>query len=144
MNITDIDDKIIKKSIEANETLDVYTAPFVTAFFEDCEKLRIQKPEIITPATKYIDEMIALVNRLLESGYAYREGDSIYYRISRFPNYGRLSRLDKRELKIGARIDADEYEKEEPRDFVLVMRKNVIDASAVDIERLTQIPHGHG
>src|SRR5207237_6066799 len=54
-----------------------------------------------------------------EAGYAYREGDSIYYRISRFPSYGRLSRLDRRELKIGARIDADEYEKEEPRDFVL-------------------------
>jgi cysteinyl-tRNA synthetase len=119
MNITDIDDKIIKRSIETNETIESYTAPFTAAFFEDCEKLRIQEPEIVTPATKYIPDMIALINQLLESGYAYREGDSIYYRISRFPNYGRLSRLDKRELKIGARIDADEYEKEEPRDFVL-------------------------
>jgi cysteinyl-tRNA synthetase len=63
--------------------------------------------------------MIALVEKLLAADYAYREGDSIYFRISRFPEYGRLSRLDKRELKIGARIDADEYEKEEPRDFVL-------------------------
>jgi cysteinyl-tRNA synthetase len=119
MNITDIDDKIIKRSIEKGEDLKTYTAPYTAAFFEDCEKLRIQKPEIITPATEYIPEMIELVNRLLESDFAYREGDSIYYRISRFPNYGRLSRLDKRELKIGARIDADEYEKEEPRDFVL-------------------------
>src|SRR5262249_20008691 len=73
----------------------------------------------ITPATEYIPEMIEIVGKLLESGYAYQEGDSIYYRISRFPGYGRLSHLDKRELKIGARIDADEYEKEEPRDFVL-------------------------
>src|SRR5436190_5425617 len=119
MNITDIDDKIINRSIETGKDIKSYTEPFTTAFFEDCAKLRIEKPDVITPATEYIPEMIDLVNRLLESGYAYREGDSIYYRISRFPNYGRLSKLDRRELKAGARIDADEYEKEEPRDFVL-------------------------
>jgi len=119
MNITDIDDKIINRSVETGKDLKSYTAPYTAAFFEDCEKLRIQKPEIITAATDYIPEMVDLVSRLLESGHAYREGDSIYFRISRFPNYGRLSRLDKRELKIGARVDADEYEKEEPRDFVL-------------------------
>jgi cysteinyl-tRNA synthetase len=119
MNITDIDDKIINRSIETGKDIQSYTAPYTAGFFEDCEKLRIQRPDLITPATAHIPEMIELVNRLLQSGYAYREGDSIYYRISKFPNYGRLSRLDKRELKIGARIDADEYEKEEPRDFVL-------------------------
>ncbi len=119
MNITDIDDKIINKSIETGEDIRSYTAPFTKAFFEDCAKLRIEKPELITPATEYIAEMIDIVKRLLDEGFAYREGDSIYFRISRFPNYGRLSRLDRRELKIGARIDADEYEKEEPRDFVL-------------------------
>src|SRR6266699_1650162 len=119
MNITDIDDKIINRSIETGKDLKSYTAPYTDAFFEDCEKLRIQRPEVITPATHYIPDMIDLVKRLIEAGYAYREGDSIYYRISRFPNYGRLSKLDKRELKVGARVDADEYEKEEPRDFVL-------------------------
>ena len=119
MNITDIDDKIIKAAVQTGQDLKSYTAPFTRAFFEDCEKLRIEKPDIITPATDYIPEMIELVSRLMEAGFAYREGDSIYFRISSFPNYGRLSRLDKRELKIGARIDADEYEKEEPRDFVL-------------------------
>src|SRR5213596_1523623 len=119
MNITDIDDKIIAGSIETGQDIKSYTTVYTTAFFEDCEKLRIQKPEIIAPATEHIEEMIDLVNRLLAAGYAYREGDSIYYRISRFPTYGRLSNLDKRELKVGARIDADEYEKEEPRDFVL-------------------------
>src|SRR2546422_7785532 len=119
MNITDIDDKIIARSIETGQDIKSYTAVYTAAFFEDCEKLRIRKPEIIAPATEHIEEMIELVNRLLAAGYAYREGDSIYYRISRFPAYGRLSKLDKRELKIGARIDADEYEKEEPRDFVL-------------------------
>ena len=119
MNITDIDDKIINRSIETGEDIKSYTATYTAAFFEDCAKLRIQKPEVIAPATDHIDDMIDIVNRLLAAGYAYREGDSIYYRISRFPNYGRLSRLDQRELKVGARIDADEYEKEEPRDFVL-------------------------
>ncbi|PYS51205.1 MAG: cysteine--tRNA ligase [Acidobacteria bacterium] len=119
MNITDIDDKIIKGAIEAGQDLKTYTRPYTEAFFEDSGKLRIEKPDIITPATGYIPEMIELVQRLLDAGYAYQEGDSIYYRISRFPNYGRLSRLDQRELKIGARIDADEYEKEQPSDFVL-------------------------
>jgi cysteinyl-tRNA synthetase len=119
MNITDIDDKIIKGAIQANQDIKTYTAPYTQAFFEDSQKLRIQRPDTVTPATEYIPEMIELVNELLEKGYAYREDDSIYYRIARFPDYGRLSKLDKRELKVGARIDADEYEKEEPRDFVL-------------------------
>ena len=119
MNITDIDDKIIKRSIETGQDLKTYTEPFTRAFFEDSDKLRIQRPDTITPATDHIPEMIDIVNRLLQSGHAYREGDSIYYRISRFPGYGRLSRLDKRELKAGARIDVDEYEKEQPSDFVL-------------------------
>src|SRR6185436_15248226 len=99
--------------------LKTYTTPYTNAFFEDSTTLRIQRPDIITPATDYIPEMIMLVEQLLAAEYAYREGDSIYFRISRFPSYGRLSHLDKRELKIGARIDADEYEKEEPQDFVL-------------------------
>jgi cysteinyl-tRNA synthetase len=119
MNITDIDDKIIKRSIETGQDIRTYTEPYTRAFFDDCEKLRIERPDIITSATDYIPEMIDIVNRLLQSGYAYREGDSIYYRISKFPTYGRLSRLDKRELKAGARVDVDEYEKEEPSDFVL-------------------------
>ncbi len=119
MNITDIDDKIIKRTMETGEDLKTYTDPFTRAFFEDAAKLRIERPDIVTPATEYIPEMIEIVKRLLDTGYAYREGDSIYYRISKFPTYGRLSRLDKRELKAGARIDVDEYEKEEPSDFVL-------------------------
>ena len=119
MNITDIDDKIINKAIETGQDIRTYTAPYTEAFFKDCETLRIERPDIVTPATDYIPEMIDLVGRLIQSGYAYPEGESIYYRISRFPSYGRLSRLDKRELKLGARIDVDEYEKEEPRDFVL-------------------------
>jgi cysteinyl-tRNA synthetase len=119
MNITDIDDKIIKRSVELGIDIKTYTAPFTKKFFEDSRTLKIQNPDVITPATDYVPEMVELVQKVLDLGYAYREGDSIYYRISKFPTYGRLSRLDKRELKIGARIDADEYEKEEPQDFVL-------------------------
>jgi len=119
MNITDIDDKIIKGATEVGVDLKTFTAPFVKAFFEDCAKLRIETPDIITAATDYIPQMIRLVQRLMEKGYAYREDGSIYYRISQFPSYGKLSHLDKRELKTGARIDADEYEKEQPNDFVL-------------------------
>ncbi len=119
MNVTDIDDKIIKRAIETGQDIKTYTEPYTRAFFEDCQRLHIQRPDVVTPATDYIPEMIALVDQLLAAGYAYREDESIYYRIGRFSNYGRLSKLDKRELKVGARIDADEYEKEEPRDFVL-------------------------
>jgi cysteinyl-tRNA synthetase len=119
MNITDIDDKIIRRAVESGMDIRDYTAPYIAAFFEDCEKLRIERPDTITRATDYIPEMIALVERLLASGHAYRDGDSIYYRISTFPAYGRLSRLDRRELKTGARVDADEYSKEQPNDFVL-------------------------
>ncbi|HEX4999808.1 MAG TPA: cysteine--tRNA ligase [Terriglobia bacterium] len=119
MNITDIDDKIIRRAMEQGVDIRAITAPYTEAFFEDCAALRIERPDVITPATDYIPEMIELVERLLASGHAYREGDSIYFRISRFPTYGRLSRLDRRELKVGARIDADEYDKEQPNDFVL-------------------------
>src|SRR5215813_4402835 len=77
MNITDIDDKIINRSIETGEDIKSYTTKYTAAFFEDCAKLRIQKPEIIVPATDHIDDMIDIVNRLLAAGYAYREGDSI-------------------------------------------------------------------
>ena len=119
MNITDIDDKIIRNAIEKGIDIREYTAPYTAAFLEDSAQLRIERPDVITPATDYIPQMVELVERLLASGHAYREGNSIYYRISSFPAYGRLSRLDRRELKVGARIDADEYEKEQPNDFVL-------------------------
>ena len=119
MNITDIDDKIIRKAAEKDIDIREYTAPYTASFFEDSARLRIERPDVVTLATDYIPEMVHLVERLIDSGHAYREGNSIYYRISSFPTYGRLSKLDKRELKVGARIDADEYEKEQPNDFVL-------------------------
>ena len=119
MNITDIDDKIIRNAAQKGVDIRDYTAPYTAAFFEDSDLLRIERPDVITVATEHIPEMVQLVERLLANGHAYREGSSIYYRISSFPSYGRLSRLDRRELKVGARVDADEYEKEQPNDFVL-------------------------
>src|ERR1041385_1892099 len=79
MNITDIDDKIIKRSVELGVDIQTYTAPYTKAFFEDSETLRIEHPDVITPATAYIPEMIEIVEKLLAGGYAYREGDSIYF-----------------------------------------------------------------
>ena len=138
MNITDIDDKIIRNATEKGIDIREYTAPYTAAFLEDSETLRIERPDVITAATDYIPQMVELVERLLASGHAYREGNSIYYRISSFPAYGRLSRLDRRELKVGARIDADEYEKEQPNDFVLWK------APKVETEKKWEAPFGTG
>jgi cysteinyl-tRNA synthetase len=122
MNLTDVDDRIIKKAHEAGISIDQLTAPFVTAFFEDRDYLRIVPAHVYPRATEFIGSMIRLVEGLLANGTAYRGDDgSVYYAIQRFPAYGRLSQLDQRELKAGAsgRISADEYAKENAQDFVL-------------------------
>jgi cysteinyl-tRNA synthetase len=122
MNITDVDDKIIAKASAAGTGLHEFTAPFVEAFFLDLERLNIQPAHFYPRATAYIGPMIELVQALLDSGHAYRSDGSVYFRISSFPNYGRLSHLDIGGLRTGAsgRIDSDEYEaKETVRDFVL-------------------------
>ncbi len=120
MNITDIDDKIIKKAEEKNKSFKEITEPFAKAFFKDIKKLNIEKAEFYPKATAHIGEIIDIIEKLLKKKFAYRGADgSIYFDISKFKNYGKLSRLKKREIKIGARIAADEYNKEEARDFVL-------------------------
>ena len=119
MNITDVDDKIIRKALEDGVDIRTYTEKYTESFLEDSDQLRLERPELIVRATDHIPEMVALVQQLLEKGHAYREGDSIYFRISEFSEYGRLARLDKRELRAGARVEVDEYDKEAPQDFVL-------------------------
>ena len=119
MNITDVDDKIIRKAIEQGVDIRTYTEKYIESFLEDSDALGIERPEMLVRATDHIPEMVELVATLLEKGFAYREGDSIYFRISRFPEYGRLARLDQRDLKPGARVEMDEYDKESPRDFVV-------------------------
>ena len=119
MNITDVDDKIIEKALAEGIDIKTYTKKFTKSFLEDIDTLSIERPEVIACATDHIPEMVQLVKALLEKGHAYREGNSIYFRISSFPEYGKLARIDRQELMDGFRIDTDRYDKESPRDFVL-------------------------
>ena len=122
MNLTDVDDKVIKSAGAAGAQLSEYVVQFIDAFHEDRRYLRIRDASVYPRATEFIAQMVTLVQSLLDKGIAYRSEDgSVYFAIARFPAYGRLSRLDTRELKAGAseRVSADEYAKEDARDFVL-------------------------
>jgi cysteinyl-tRNA synthetase len=123
MNLTDVDDRTIKAAAAAHKSLAEHTAPFVTAFFEDRDYLRIKPAHVYPRATQTVPAMVELVERLLERGVAYAgEDGSVYFAIAKFPSYGRLSQLDTRELKTGARVASDEYAKDDPRDFALWKR----------------------
>jgi cysteinyl-tRNA synthetase len=119
MNITDIEDKIIKRMMSEGLTLEQATQPYIDAFFADLDRLRVERAEHYPRATDHIPEMIELVERLQEKGLTYESQGSLYFRIGAFPTYGKLSNLDNREIRDGARVDSDEYEKEDARDFVL-------------------------
>jgi cysteinyl-tRNA synthetase len=120
MNLTDVDDRTIGAANRAGLTLARHTAPYVQAFFEDRDYLRLEPAADYPRATEHIPLMVALIGRLLEKGVAYRgEDGSVYFGIDRFPSYGRLSRVERRTLKAGARVSSDEYAKEDARDFVL-------------------------
>ena len=128
MNLTDVDDRTIKAAAAAGKRLEEHTAPFVEAFFGDCDYLRIRKAHAYPRATQSVPAMVRLVQRLLDTGFAYRgEDGSVYFAIAKFPGYGRLSQLDRREIKIGARVASDEYAKDDPRDFALWKRADPID-----------------
>jgi cysteinyl-tRNA synthetase len=120
MNITDVDDKIIRNAIEAGIPIGEYTERYVKAFFEDMDALRIQRPEEIARATAHIPQMVALVEKLAAAGAAYKTEDgSWYFKLSAFPEYGKLSKKDLSGMEDGARVDVDEYEKDSARDFAL-------------------------
>ncbi len=119
MNVTDVDDKIIRKAKEAGLSLSEYTDRYAQAFLEDMEALRIEKPDVMPYATKHIEEMVELVLKLRDKGHTYERDGSIYYRISTFSDYGKLSKVDLGNTRSADRTDADEYTKENPRDFVL-------------------------
>jgi cysteinyl-tRNA synthetase len=120
MNLTDVDDKIIKRAAEKKLTIGQVTEPVIEVFHNDRRFLRIEDAETYPRATDHIPEMIALVQALMEKGIAYKAEDgSVYYAIDRFSSYGKLSRLDKREIKSGARVAQDEYTKENAQDFAL-------------------------
>ena len=119
MNITDVDDKIIRNAVARRQSIGEYSARFTTAFFEDSESLRLERPERVTPATGHIDEMAEAIRKLGEQGYTYESDGSIYFRIAKFPEYGKLSHMDFSGTRPGARVDNDNYEKDDARDFVL-------------------------
>lgn len=120
MNITDIDDKMIVKSGGNKSKMLEIAKEFTQKFLSDIESLNIEKPENITYATLYIEKMVAFVEDLLAKGLAYKTQDgSVYFSISKYPQYGQLSGLDKKGLKTGARVNQDEYSKENPSDFAL-------------------------
>ncbi len=120
MNLTDVDDKIIRRAREQGRTITEVTEPVIEIFHRDREYLRIEKAEDYPKATDFIPQMIALVERLVANGVAYQADDgSVYFAIDRFPGYGRLSRLDTREVRSGARVLQDEYSKENAQDFAL-------------------------
>jgi len=120
MNLTDVDDKTIKGSVREGVSLSKYTRKFKDAFFEDIGRLSIKKASEYPEATKHIPEMTALVQTLMDKGYAYKSDDgSIYFDISKFKGYGKLANLDRKGLKAGARVSQDEYEKDQAHDFAL-------------------------
>jgi cysteinyl-tRNA synthetase len=120
MNLTDVDDKIIKKADADGRTIREITEPITDLFHRDRRYMRIEDAEVYPKATEHIPEMIALVEKLIDRGLAYRAEDgSIYYAIAKFSGYGKLSRLDTRTIKPGARVAADDYNKEDVRDFAL-------------------------
>ncbi len=120
MNITDVDDKTIRDS-KATEPakLREYTDQYTEAFLEDSHRLRIEKPDLLVHATDHIPEMVQMIERLRDKGYTYEKEGSVYFRIANFQDYGKLSKLNVEGIQAGARVDVDEYEKLDARDFVL-------------------------
>jgi len=120
MNITDVDDKTIKYSKEKGVSLKEYREKYKKAFFEDLAKLNIEKADVFPEATKHIKDMVKLIEILIKKGYAYKAKDgSVYYDISKFKDYGKLARINLKDLKAGARVRQDSYEKQEAYDFAL-------------------------
>jgi len=120
MNLTDVDDKTIAASQKAGKPLKEFTKTYADAFFQDLAALGIERAEEYPAATDHIPEMIALIQQLLDKGFAYKSDDgSVYYSIDKFPHYGCLAHLDKSGLRAGARVAQDEYDKENVADFAL-------------------------
>jgi cysteinyl-tRNA synthetase len=119
MNITDIEDKIIRGMLASGKTLEEYTEFFTQEFLKDSDALNIERPEIMPYATKHLPQMIEIMKRLADGGHTYQSDGSLYFSISSFPGYGKLSGLKLEGNIAGARVDVDEYEKADARDFVL-------------------------
>ncbi len=119
MNLTDVDDRIIQNAAAAGVGIREYTEKYIQAFLEDMRALNLEQPEHLVRATDHIDDMVRLIQRLTEKGFTYTSEGSIYYRIAKFPGYGKLSKIDLSGIQPGARVDVDRYEKADARDFAL-------------------------
>ncbi len=134
MNITDVEDRIIAYSMEKGVTIDEYTAEYIAAYWEDFDALGCERPDVVPRATRHVPEMVSIIERLEEHGHAYRSDGSVYYRISSFPEYGKLSKINFAGNIAGAseRIQSDRYEKEDARDFALWKEADSPDEPAWD------------
>jgi cysteinyl-tRNA synthetase len=119
MNLTDVDDRIIQKSAAAGLSIREYTDKYVQAYLDDRTALNLEPPEYIARATEHIDDMVKLIERLTKKGFTYTSEGSTYYRIAKFPAYGKLSKIDVAGMQTGARVDMDRYDKDNARDFAL-------------------------
>lgn len=119
MNITDVEDKIIRNAMERGQSLEQYTGQYTEAFLEDAARLRLEKPERLVFATHHIDDMVRMIEGLAAKRHTYSSEGSVYFRIASFPEYGRLSKINLAGNIAGARVEVDEYEKDDARDFVL-------------------------
>ena len=124
MNVTDVDDKIIRNAAAAGIPIGEYTPKYEQAFLDDLDSLRIERPEILAKATEHIPQMVELIERMAAVGAAYKTGEnsgqaSWYFKLAAFPEYGKLSKKDLEGITDGARVDVDEYEKDSARDFAL-------------------------
>ena len=120
MNITDIDDKIIRGAAAAGIGIGELADTWLERFLADAASLRMTRPDVLPRATQHIDEMVALIQSLLDRGHAYRTDDgSIFFRIASWPAYGKLAHIDPEQMRVGERVEADEYGKDDVRDFAL-------------------------
>jgi cysteinyl-tRNA synthetase len=136
MNITDVEDRIIKFSKERGLSIDDYTGRYIEALWEDFDALGCERPDIVPRATRHIEEMVEIIRRLEATGHAYRSEGSYYYRITSFPEYGKLSKINFAGNIVGGseRVDTDKYEKEDARDFALWKAADSPDEPAWDTE----------
>ncbi|HEX4230808.1 MAG TPA: cysteine--tRNA ligase [Bryobacteraceae bacterium] len=137
MNITDVEDKIIANAAKQGKTIEEYTEAYTRAFFEDAKTLRLQTPEHIAKATEHIGSMVKAIEQLEAKGCTYNSDGSVYFRIATFPEYGKLSHIDFGGMRSGARVDVDEYDKADARDFVLWKARK-------EGERFWETPFGPG
>ncbi len=125
MNVTDLDDRTIKGAEEAGETLKDFTDGYSSAFMEDLDRLNIKRATAYPRASEHVEDAIELTQKLLAKGYAYEKFRSVYFDISRFKEYGELSRIDLEKMRLGKTVDLDQYEKDNPRDFTLLKRSTL-------------------